>query len=325
MAVARWLQQHGVRATVLEARSAADVARVAEARQTNRPAERLIALCDISDGTDLDGGSALRVARKWLEHLSPIEQRGAVEVLEENRVAQATGHEQLNELLRKSIAGDLKIKRAARGRPKGANPFRGVGFDIIVAMLCQPDEQWTERELAALVDRSPSAVNRILRELRQRGYVHRSRGASRIHNVEILRDDLLAAWRGSVAERPGHVLSCPSGTDPKDLVVRVQSEGERILLAGVSACDSPGRLLEQIVTIYADQQAMQALTQLGCENSVAGMGDIAVWEPLERAIFYAPRDVGRLAATNRVVTYLDLAVGKSERHLNAARAVWGET
>src|SRR5690606_24940236 len=96
MAVARWLKERGARATVLEARSPEDVVRIIRARQMNRTAERLVALSEIADGADLDGGPALRVAIGWLSHLPPIEQRGATLLLETQRRAEAKGHEHLD-------------------------------------------------------------------------------------------------------------------------------------------------------------------------------------------------------------------------------------
>lgn len=324
VAIVHWLRQQGVRAELLEGHSAQDAARLVVARQTDRPRPRVIALFGPAEAADLDGSAAVEVATRWLERLPAIEQRGAAEVLEKHRMEQAPGHEQLSRLLKRAAVSGPKIRRATRGRPRGSDPFVGVGFDAIVAMLLEPDRQWAERALAETVGRSASAVHRVFRELYQRGYLARSRGATRLRDAEMLRDDLLASWRGRIATRTGRALATPRKRPPTQVVLELQSAGERCVLAGTSAYAGPDGLVDAHVTVYGDERALTALGRAGCRESLPGLGNLIVWTPPEQAIFYAPRSVGGVEATNRVVTYLDLATGATDRSQQAASALWSE-
>ena len=53
-------------------------------------------------------------------------------------------------------------------------------------------------------------------------------------------------------------------------------------------------------------------------------GDVVVWPIVESAILLQPRTVGGMPATNRVITYADLALVGSDRAMGAAAAVWSE-
>lgn len=324
IAIVRWLRSHDVHAKLFEGRSPGDVGRLVRARSGQRSNERLVVLTPSTDDIeiDIDGSEALRVASRWLKGLAPIERRAATDRIESQRLAHAEGYEAFNELLRLCKAGDLRIERGKRGRPKGTNPFAGVGADVLIAMLVTSEHSWSERELASAVDRSPSAVHKVLVELRKRGYLQRRRGETRLVKPLVLRDDLLAAWRGKVSDRVGIVLSCPRRQGPRDLIQQLQKEGHRIVLSGVSALAMPDAPIESIVSVYAEASAQDALVRLGCEPSSAGMGNLAVWEPVERGVFYMPNAVEGVQASNRVVTYLDVATGKSARHQRAAEVYW---
>jgi hypothetical protein len=324
VAVVHWLRQHGLRAELIEAQSSEDAARLAAARQQHRPRPRVIALFEPPVQAALDGSAALAVASNWLQELPAIEQRGGAGVIEERRLQQAAGHATLTRLLKLATVSGPAVPKATRGRPRGVDPFRGVGFDSIVAMLLEPKRRWTERELADVVGRSPSSVNRVLRELHQRGYVDRSRGATRVADDEMLRDDVLATWRGRVADRAVHVLATPRRRAPREIVGDLQAAGERCLLAGASASDAAEGLVEAAVTIYGSEQALAALRRAGCRDSVPGLGNLIVWTAPERAVFSQPRLVVGVEATNRVVTYLDLATGTGSRAQAAALAAWSE-
>ena len=70
--------------------------------------------------------------------------------------------------------------------------------------------------------------------------------------------------------------------------------------------------------------AERALRDAGCLEGSPGAAPVRIWSPVERAVFYRPRVIDGLPATNRVVAYLDLAISGVDRYLRAAEAVWDQ-
>lgn len=318
-AISRWLVHRGVELQVIEARSSTDAARLIAIRRRAGENERLLALTAGDADVDIDGAGAVALAAAWLSELTPIEQRSAVAEIDTRFLAGSDESEPLAQLLRAAKV-DLRNKTTKPGRPRGSDPFKGVGFDVIVAMLVWPNRRWTERELSVEIDRSRSAVHRVLRELTRRGYMLRSPGSTGPRKPEVLRDDLVASWRARAASRAIESLATPRPAG--ELVRELQRLGVSCLAAGPSAAGPDGPL-ERALTVYADDEARAAMIEVGCEKAAPGLGDLIVWAPAERAVFYAPRSTADLAATNRVVTFIDLAVGSS-RHRRAAQSVWEE-
>ncbi|MEK6608603.1 MAG: hypothetical protein AABZ30_13160 [Myxococcota bacterium] len=322
-ALADWLRQR-LPAILIEGRNATDVRALVSARRMERPRERVVSLALADAGADIAGGDALGCVASWLADLSPIERRArGAEIIESHRRSGAHEPGALERLL-----GDLsvvpRLPRSKRGRPPGANPFRGVGFDVCVALLLAPDRRWTERDLALETEHAPSAIHRVLRELGRRGYLLRVRGASRPRDAELLRDDLLPAWRARIGvPRAGRGFSLPAGTTVEKALSAARKLGFCVL-AGPSAVEGPEATVGGPTMVYVDQPALAAIVGLGASEVAGTMAHLVVWDSPESGVFRWPRTVRALPATNRVVTFLDLASTGVDRAFTAAESVWTE-
>lgn len=329
-ALAAWLANEVPGVLIATGSSPRDVGRLVERRRSTGRSERIATLApvDVPDA-DISGVEALAAARRWLDDLGPFEQR----VHGPKRIAAAIadgapGSGAVLGLLRALARGrpPPAPPPRRRGRPRGDDPFRGAGFDVCVALLLAPDEAWSERALAAAADRSPYAVHRALVALDERGYLERQRGATRVRDPRVLRDDLAMAWsrrapeeRAAIrflAPRPAHVA--------EDLFEAAGAIGARALLAGASATTGPAGLSGGLLTVYGDADLPSLLEAAGFERVERVVGDVTVWTAPEEGVFASPRRIRGLPATNRVVTFLDLSAAGGDRYLAAAAAVWSE-
>jgi hypothetical protein len=325
MATARWLERHGVKAAIVEARGAADVGRVVDAKRNERPKRRVVSLSQAPAGADVSASDALALIRSWTADLAPIRVRTAgADVIEARRRDAPVSAAPLDALLATLSPVPVEgLARGRRGRPRGTNPFRGVGFDTCVALLLEPERRWTERDLAEATGRSRSSIHTVLGELARRGYLLRTRGASRARDPVLLRDDLLSAWRAAVGvPRPATSYVIGGGVSLPRLLDTASRGGGVCLLAGPSAVTGPDAPLDDAVTIYCNDVAREVLGRAGIDRIERGRGDLIVWEAPERGVFSSPALVRGRPATNRVVTFLDLALSGDERLRGAAQALW---
>jgi hypothetical protein len=323
-ALAGWLSARLPGARQVTAVGAADVARVVASRRGL--SERVVTLG--GEGGDLSGRDALRAVETWLAHLGPFERRVAGPACIDARIAEgAADAGDVLALLNTLSRGRPRLPATGRrGRPAGSDPFRGAGFDACVALLLEPDRAWTERDLAAATGRSAYGVHRVLVELEKRGYLDRTRGATSVRDTRLLRDDLAAAWAARLANgREAVVYAAPRRTDVAATVAAAaRAAGCRALLAGPSATQAAIALAGRTTVMYADAGVHDSLRAVGFEPVRRLAGDLVIWAAPEEAVFSAPRTIGSLPATNRVVTYLDLASADVDRYGEAAEAVWSE-
>lgn len=335
-ALARWIAGQTSSAEHLIAIDARDAARLVARRKAAHRSERVVSLvCPAPPESDIDGGAALTAVREWLRDLGPFERRTEgpariAEALERDREG-ASDVLRLARLLADPKGTTSRASRRVerptprkRGRPAGSSDvFKGVGFDVCVAMLLEPARGWSERDLADRIGRSPQGVHRVLRELDARAYVRRSPGGTSLRDAELLRDDLASAWRSRFGEsRAAARFVAPDLGRIWDDVSRVTSRsGADILLAGASAVSGPERPIGGPLFVYADvDDAAFRRARFKRVNRV-GLADLIVWTPAENSVLLAPRSLDGRPATNRVVTYLDLMLG-GDRDRRAAETIW---
>lgn len=315
-AVACWIRSRLASACVVEAHGAAHALRIAAAREVE--SERLVALLpDVP--ADVDASDLVSLVRTWRHGLSPFELRAlGGSVIDEHRSRSPEIEARFDELLHR--LAPVRVSRDAtrrRGRPTGSDPFRGVGFSVCVALLLERDRQWTDRALADELGHAPSAIHKALSELARRGYLLRSRAGTSLRDELVLRDDLAAAWRGRVGSpRAAHPFRAKSLAHATDVLRRVHAPW---LLAGPSAVTGAGSLTGAPV-LYTDGAGVDALAR-SIERAPVATASLLVWPAPEAGVFRSPRD-GEWPVTNRVVTYLDLAVSGAPRQVEAARLVW---
>jgi hypothetical protein len=310
---------------VIEARNSDDIRTVVEARLNARHREKIVTLTALGDCGDVPSAEAFNVVGDWLAELSPIEQRIEGARLIARKLAQdADGSAAVLALANHLATRMVRLARSRPGRPPGSDPFRGLGLEVVVSMLLGGTSPRTEREIASVLGRSHTGVHRVLVELQQRGYLVRGRDGSRIRDEIVLRDDLVGAWRGRVSVAREAVSY--AARDPRGLAQRLATAAQRNRrawrLAGQSAVAGPEGLAGGPLVIYLEGPPEPVMDAAGLVSSRAG--DVVVWPVVETAILLEPRTVAGLPATNRVITYADLALVGSSRALGAAQAVWGE-
>jgi hypothetical protein len=324
--LATWLETHvSGRSTRVEARDALDVGRVVAARRDARVPERIVALSsDRADaGVDIDGSEAFAVAKGWLLLLPPIDARSRGAAIIRERIATgARGADALIELA--SLVGGPAATGSRRGRPRGSDPFRGVSLELIVTLLLAPGTGRTERELATAIDRSPFGVHRALEQLMKSGYVTRDKNGALARDADLLRDDLVAAWRARVTlDRAAVAFLAPNRKRAAADVARAaRAQGREVRLAGPSAVVGPNASVGDATVFYLDGAAAEILVPAGFRET--SVGDVVIWPVPERAVLLAPRPIGSLQATNRVITYADLMMMPTDRQTAAAASVWDE-
>jgi hypothetical protein len=206
----------------------------------------------------------------------------------------------------------------------GLNPFHGSGFEVCSILLLEAGKDWTARGVAAQIDRAPSLVQRAFGELERRGLLQRLARGVRVADPLLLRDELLQAWKARVGtprkEAQAYIAAKRANLQER-VLESAQRAGARCLLAGPSAVEGPAALTGDPLTVYSDAAAR--FLGAGFEPASGLGGDLVVWMPPERTVFLRPRALGNnRQATNRLVTFLDLASSGSERHRAAAEAVW---
>jgi len=179
MALAKWLGGGGV--VIVEARDGKEVARIVASRRRAGLSERMVAVGEqVVAQADFAAADALRVARDWLVGFSPIDARIRGHLSIQEAIGEERAGADLLMTLRSSLGTRAEVSGSSkrRGRPPGSDPFRGVGFDICVALLLGGDIAQTERSLAQAVSRSQFGVHRVLVELERRRYIERPRAGN---------------------------------------------------------------------------------------------------------------------------------------------------
>lgn len=325
-ALATWLERKVGGAHRVTALDPADVEHVVAARQGI--SERVVTLTRFRiEGATLDGSAAMRRVTDWLADCDPFAARVVgPQRIEEHVRRGAQGVGPLVELARLASAEAIpspKKHRRPRGRPRGSRKhFVGVELDVCIAMLVEPTRGWSERDLAGATGRSAYGVHRALKALEARGYLHRARGATTPQDAVVLRDDLARAWSREAKSRAAQWFVAPRRRSTvADAWSAAEAHGVQLILAGAAATDE---LTAGTTVVYADGDAEAALRAEQFVPSAVGRGQLVVWSTPTPMVFYAPRELGGRAATNRVVTYLDLVAGGTERHVAAAEALWAE-
>lgn len=104
------------------------------------------------------------------------------------------------------IASDIEPLRAKEMNDRVASVFPPVGIEVALALLTDPEHQWTVSELAGHLDRSAGGVSERLRALREAGLVDR-------HNSPLIPDlfwELVNPWH----QRPVGLGSFPGIVGP---------------------------------------------------------------------------------------------------------------
>ena len=324
-ALGRWLLRHGD-GTIIEARGDSDVAAGFDARRRSEPGARLTVIADRKLGA-VDAREARIAAGKWLGDLPPIEARtSGADLLEERVRADEPGAEALRDLLLASVPVPprrAKARGQRRGRPPGLNPFHGSGFEVCSILLLEPEREWTARAVAAQIQRATSLVQRAFGELGRRGLLRQLPRGVRLDDPRLLRNELLQAWivRVGVPRREARAyIAAKRANLAATVLSRARRAGARCVLAGPSAVEGPTAPVGDPLTVYCDSEA--SFLGTGFERASGLRGDVVIWTPPERMVYLRPRTVGGHQATNRLVTFLDLAASGSDRHKAAAEAVW---
>jgi hypothetical protein len=178
--------------------------------------------------------------------------------------------------------------------------------------------------LAEECGRSAPSAHKALAELSRRGYLRRTRGNTVVRDPLVLRADLLAAWRGRVGIAREHVSFVSRGKmqEAKELVRRIERGGGRALLAGWSAVEGPDVPVGEPITLYIDDSSLSNVEHEGFVRLQQGAGDLVIWRPPEHGVWLYPRSVNGCLATNRAITYLDLALSTDARSRRAAELIW---
>lgn len=330
-ALGSWLDEElGGARRVTALRGAVDVAGILAARKRAGISERTAVLTEPKQAMgDVSGAGALVVVRQWLSDFGPFDARalGPLEIARrvgENSSDAGVVLDLLRRLALKtgSQPGVRRPGMARRGRPAGSKqPLRGVGFDVAVAILANPGRGFTERDLANACGRSVYGVHRVLLELERRAYIRRARGDIRAKDPLVLRDDLASAYAerlGSpraashyLAHRPRHVL--------EDLRSSAGHRGLAYCLAGPSAVDD---FVGGPAIVYVDGDHADALVRGPFEANASSGGHLVVWPVLQPSQLSSPRSLEGHPTSNRIITYLDLAVSRDPRQHAAADALW---
>jgi hypothetical protein len=327
LALARWLQGRLGEARVIEELEPRAFERSLQARKEARLAERLVAIGRgaIPRGA-VDASRAFEVAAEWMRHLPPIEVRtSGARLLDERVKASSPGSKELLSLSTRLTGASARPKErraGRRGRPPGLNPFRGAGLELCTVLLLTPGAQWTERALAERIHRAGSMVHKLIAELTRRGLVRRSKRGTQVADPELLRDDIVADWRGRIGVPRRATEFARRG--PNVLAAAMKSaarSNRRCVAAGASAIRDPALRLTGRPTVYVEGEPSQALSN-GFTPAPPGLGDLVVWTPPEPAVFLEPQAAGGAQGTNALITYLDLVISGDPRLEEAALAVW---
>lgn len=312
-ALAAWLSRH-LPVKLVEARGDEDARRVADARMKEKE-KRLV----LASGSDQRLTSdALRVVTDWVADLSPFDVRArGPERVEAQRARHATGSETLDELLAKLTPVRITRTPGRRGRPKGSDPFRGVGFDVCIALLLEPERRWTDRAVADFTGRAPSAVHKTLAELAARDLVARGRTGTLVRDPVVLRTDLLAHWRRRATHREGKGFR---SRNLETFWTTLRQATAPHLLAATSATTGAWAFEGGPVIAYTTAEGLASLERKFDPVS-ASLATLILWQAPEAGVFLAPRDATP-QRTNRVVTWLDLVTLGGAREQEAAAAVW---
>jgi len=321
-ALREWLAVPGV--TFIEALNPNDVAVIVGARRAAKLSERLVTVSQLPGGADVSASEALEVAERWLADLTPIDRRRrGAEVIDKKMADGSEGADALQALASLLVPRRARVARG-RGRPNGSDPFRGLGLEVVVSLLLHTSTPFTERALAARIGRSQFGVHRVLAELERRGYLYRSRQGSLPRDPLILRDDLVAAWRGRVT--PSREASAYQSRDRRsalnELASAAKRHGRDLRLAGPSAVTGPEASADGPLVVYLEGAPDPVMETIGFPRLRSG--DVVVWPIVESAVLLEPRTIEDVAATNRVITYADLVMIGSDRSTEAALAVWNQ-
>lgn len=310
-ALATWLSRH-LAVRIVEAWGDEDALRVAEARKGEKE-KRLVLARDPGPGA-----AALRVVEGWTAGLSPFDVRArGPELVETGRRRHDSGSEALDALLAKLSPIRITVTPGRRGRPKGSDPFRGVGFDVCIALLLEPARRWTDRAVADVIGRAPSAVHKTLSELAARDLVTRGRAGTLVRDPIVLRTDLLAHWRQRATHRQGRGFRVRT---TESVWTTLRQAAAPHLLAATSATTGVWTFEGGPTIAYTTPEGLAALERK-FEPVSTSLATLIMWQAPEAGVFLAPRE-GAPERTNRVVTWLDLVTLGGAREQEAAAAVW---
>lgn len=328
-ALTRWLRMRLPAVDSIEALGPLDVPRIVRAAREAESSRRVVAISNRTvEGADLDGNPAVAAVRAFTADLGPLEVRidGSVRIEDAARSGDPRADAPLALLRRLAPVRTSAPHPKTRGRPKGsAHPFRGVGFDVSVALLREPARTFTERELAELTRRSQFGVHRVLGDLNERGFVVRDRGGTRLRSDDLLRDTLVSAWREEVGvPRKAAYFGGPPGREAGAAALdTLRAAGFDPVLAGASALPPTVGLLGGPVTVYAPLEAAEALVRAGFRAMRTGGGAVCLWPILERALVQAAVLRDGVHRTHPIVTYLDLMASTDPREHALARELAG--
>jgi hypothetical protein len=327
LALARWLQTRLDDTRVIEELGQRDLESSVAARRDAQLSERVVAIgrAPVPRGA-VDASRALEVVADWTRDVPPIEVRTTgAHLLDERVKSSAPGSGELLSLSLRLAGSRLRTphrRPGKRGRPPGLNPFRGAGLELCTVLLLSPGNQWTERALAMRTNRAASMVHKLVAELTRRGHLRRSKQGAQLVDAPVLRDDILADWRGRVGVPRRAMEFARKGTNIIGAAIKFAGRASaRCVAAGPSAIQDPALRPTGKATIYVEGDPLPALSN-GFTHAPPGLGDLIVWSPLDPAVFLEPQAVGSVSATNAVITYLDLAVSGDPRLQEAAASLW---
>lgn len=205
-----------------------------------------------------------------------------------------------------------------RGRPP--NIFAPKSSRIIRWLLLHPNESFTQREMAKLVDLDEGFVSKITSRLESAGYVSRPNGSAiQVRNPSLLIEDWREAYvfsRHTI--HAGHIAARSSELLLSRVCSALSSRKMQYALTGLAGAWEYTRFAGyRLVSLYTKSDPSQELIEaLGFKEGTRG-ANLWLVVPNDDGVFHGSVTKGKFRCASPIQVYLDLK-GHPERASEAA-------